>query len=395
MKFQHDEKLEVGKIKILSLISLLMGFSQGLFVYVMSSYFKESSGTENVGVFYFISFFVVLIVLLNLHKIVKKIGKSDFFYLSMLFKIFSIIFLLFVSPGRIGIAAVIVYNVFLDLEWVGLDMLLESYSSDKKSGQIRGAYLVSMNVGFLLSPLVSAFLLGRYGYYGIFVWSLFLNVVVLLFGILKIGKANHRFVGKLGVWDVIKKTAKRKDISRILYISFVLDFFFALMVIYSPMYLLSLGFSWEELGIIFTVMLASFVLIQYPAGLLADKKFGEKEMLIGAILIMSLSTLSIYFITPGSVVLWSFIFFITRIGAAIIQILRDSYFYKRIDAHDVDMINIFRTSYPLGYIFAAIASAIVLLVFPLKAIFILTAGVVLSALYPACRLEDNQAEVKI
>jgi hypothetical protein len=109
---------------------------------------------------------------------------------------------------------------------------------------------------------------------------------------------------------------------------------------------------------------------------------------------MGLATLAVYFITSKEVLVWALILLLTRIGAAIIQILRDSYFYKRIDANDVDLIDFFRTSYSFAYIFAAILSTFVLLIFPLKAIFILIAAVVFSALIPAFQLEDNQASAK-
>ena len=389
MKLKHDERLQLGKVKILSFLSLVLGLSQGLFLYVMSTYFKDAARTDNIGIFYLLSFAVVLFALLNLHKIIKKIGKSDFFYASIFFKVITIIVLLFTSPGPLGIMAVIIYNIFIDFQWVGMDMLLEAYSSDRASGRIRGVFLVAQNIGLLLSPLISAAVLDEYGYYGIFFLLLVSNVFVLLFGAFTIGKTNHVFHGRLGAWDVVKKAMRRSDIRRIFYISFVLDFFFALMIIYTPLYLLDYGFTWKDLGVIFTVMLLPFVFVQYPAGLLADKKLGEKEMLILSIVLMGFSTLAIYFITSKSLWVWAAVLFVTRIGAALIQILRDSYFYKRIDGHDVDLNNFFRTSYPLGYIFGAFLSAGLLLFFPLKVMFILIAVVVLSALLPAFFLEDN------
>ncbi|MFA7319715.1 MAG: MFS transporter [Parcubacteria group bacterium] len=394
MNLKHNEKLEIGKVELLCFLSLLLGLSQGVFVYVMSTYFKQAAGTENIGVFYLVSYAVILIAILNLHKVIKIFGKAGLFHISLFLQILAIIALLLVSPGSIGIMAVVVYIIFLNLQWLFLDILLEAYSTDKMSGRIRGIHLTVMNVGFLLSPLISASILEKYGYYGIFFLMLILNTAVLFFGVINIGQVNHNAERKISVRDLIKKVWKRKDVFRIFYISFILDFFFALMIIYMPLYLIDLGFNWEEIGIIFTVMLIPFVLVQYPAGILADKKLGEKEMLIGSILIMGFSTLAVYFIASEEVFVWAVILLLTRIGAAFIQILRDSYFYKRIDANDVDLINFFRTSYSFAYIFAAILSAIVLFFFSLKTIFILIAIVVFSSLYPAFHLEDNEASAK-
>ncbi len=394
MKFKHDEKLEIRKVNILSGIALLSGVAESFFLYIMSSYIKESFGGANIGIFYLVSYAVVLVALLNLHKIIKKIGKSDFLYLALISKILAIGVLTFVSPGALGLAAVMVYIVCLNMELVGLDMILESYSSDKMSGRIRGKFLTAISFGILLGPIFSTTILVEYGYCGIFLIIFILNSAILLAEVTMIKKVNHCFKGKIGVGHVLRKVFKRPDILRIFYIAFILDFFYALMLIYVPIYLINLGISWKEIGLIFTIMLLPFVFIQYPVGILADKKLGEKEMLIGAIFLMGCSTAAMYFIVSKEIFAWALLLFLSRVGAAMIEILRDSYFYKRIDARDVDLINVFRTSSSVAYILGALASAILLFLFPLKAIFILVAVVVFSALIPAFKLEDNQAGPK-
>ncbi|MCK4553712.1 MFS transporter, partial [Candidatus Parcubacteria bacterium] len=142
-------------------------------------------------------------------------------------------------------------------------------------------------------------------------------------------------------------------------------------------------------------MLIPFVLLEYPAGFLADRKLGEKEMLIVALFIIGLSTFWLYFIDSVNPYLWGVSLFVTRIGASLLEIMRDSYFYKRIDGHDVDIINFFRTSSPTGYILGAILSGILLLFFPLKSVFILVALLAFSGLYPAFKLVDNKSEDEI
>ncbi len=389
---RHDEKLNKDKIRILGLISFLAGFAQASIVYVLSTYFKLSSGLENIGAFYLLAYAIILIIFLNLHKIVREIGKSDLFYGALSFKIIVLLGLLFVSPGVAGIILAIGYIISGSLEWVSLDMILESYSSDRMSGRIRGKYLTIMNAGILLGPFIATFILGKYGYYGIFLVLVVVNVIISAIGIKELNKVNHKFHGRLTTIAVLKKVYKRKNICRIFHISFVLDFFYALLIIYTPIYLINLGFNWHQIGIIFTWMLLPFIVLQYPVGVLADKKIGEKEMLAGAIILIGFSTLAIYFITSRAVVIWSIVLFSTRIGAALVEILRDSYFYKRIDGHDVDLINIFRISRPLAYILATGISVPWLMFFPLKSIFILVAGVVFSALGSLFYLADNKSE---
>ena len=393
--FRHRENFDGKKIKLAGFISFLMGFSQAILLYVMSTYFKLASGTENVGIFYAISYGIFLIILLNLHKFVRRLGKANVFYFSLLAKIVVISLLIFNDPGAIGILLLTAYIILGHIEWVALDIIIESFSADKLSGRIRGLHLTIVNAGFLVAPFVSVYILDSVGFYGIFIFSLMMNALVFVFSLVGFRLANHKFERKLKIMDVIKKALKRKNIRRIYYISFVLEFFYALMVIYTPIYLRDLGYSWEDVGKIFTVMLVPFVLVQYPMGYLADKKFGEKEFLIISIILMALATAGAYFVGGASVIVWSSMLFLTRIGAALIEILRDSYFYKRIDGRDVDLIDFFRTTVPVAYIAAAILSSAALFFLPVKFIFILAGAVVISAIYPAIRLVDNKCEKEI
>lgn len=388
----HSENLDKGKIRITKLVSFLMGFSQAMLIYVMAYYFKLASGTENVGPFYFISFGIILIVLLNLHKFIRILGKSNVFYFSTLATIVISSLLVFLEPSYLGIALLMSYVIFINIAWTALDVILESFSTDKMSGRIRGVHLTIVNFGYLLGPFLSTRVLEKFDFKGIFLFLLVFNALVLIASLLGLRNVNHRFDVKLKALDLIKKVLRKKELMKIYYISFCLDFFYALVVIYTSIYLLDRGISWEKIGIIFTIMLIPFVIFQYPIGFLADKKMGEKELLIFALMVMGISTGIIYFIESSSVMIWAIALFCTRIGASMVEILRDSYFYKKIDGRDVDAINFFRTAMPAGYIAATAVSFISLTVFPTRIIFLIAAAVVFSGLYPAFRLVDNKSE---
>ncbi len=391
----HDEKLNAKKIKLIGAISFLVGFAQVFFLYIMSSYFKLISGIQNVGIFYFVAYSLILLILLNLHKLVKKVGKSHLFHLSLFFKILTILFLLFLPPSWVNIILVGLYIILGNIEWVSLDMILESYSTDAMSGRIRGGFLSLMNLGVLIGPFLSTWVLERKNYHGIFILLLIFNVIILFVGIFGLKKVNHRFREKAQMKDIIKKVIRRTNIRKIFYISFVLEFFYALMIIYTPIYLRNLGLSWESIGVIFTMMLLPFVFLQYPVGVLADRKLGEKEILIGSIGLMGITTIVIFFIGSTSLILWSIILFLTRVGASLVEILRDSYFYKRIDGHNIDLIDVFRAMRPVAYILATASSALVLAILPMKFIFILVGLIIFSALYPAIGLVDNLSEKEL
>ena len=302
--------------------------------------------------------------------------------------------------GKIGIWFLMGYMILTVLSWIDIDILLEACSRDHKTGRIRGKYLTIMNAGYLVAPFFAGIILNKYGFQPVFLVAALLIIVVWLICFFKLRNIDGSQVEGVNFVELLRKLSGRKNVLRIYYVSFILELFYALMIIYTPLYLLELGFSWTEIGKIFTVMLLPFVLFQYPAGYLADKKFEERDMIIFSLVLMAISTLAIFFFSSKSVILWALILFCTRIGASLIEILRDSYFYKRIDCRDVDIINFFRSVRPMAYIIGLlIATPIVYFlhirfVFPLISIGVLT-GILAAKNMASSRIPPQSGKIPL
>lgn len=392
---RHKERLNLEKIQLLGFISFLMGFSGALLSYILSSYFKLALGTDNVGGFFLLSYFIVLIALLNLHKLVGWLGKTVVFYITFLFRIVATIFLVFLNPSPLALFFLVIYVITEGLGWVNLDVILESFSIDKMSGRIRGLHLTIMNTGFILGPFLSTRILDLFGYKGIFFATFTIQFLIFSIALMGFRGINHTFHRKETAVELLKRVWHRKNVLRAYYISAILEVFYAVMIIYSPLYFLSLGFSWTDIGIAFSIMLIPFVIVQYPMGLIADTETGEKEFLILSIFIMGISTLVFFYNASANIFVWAGILFLTRVGAALIEVLRDSYFYKRIDGDDIDLIDFFRTSKPIAYMAATAVSSVILFFFSMKYVFLFLAIIIFSAFYPAIRLVDNKSEKEL
>ena len=161
------------------------------------------------------------------------------------------------------------------------------------------------------------------------------------------------------------------------------------MVIYTPIYLYEyLKFDWEQIGLIFTIMLIPFVLVDFPLGKLSDK-IGEKKMLMIGFLITILFTFIIPFVAVSKVWIWAMILFGTRVGAATIEIMSEIYFFKEIGEKNADEISFFRNTYPLSYILAPLIAIPVLLFVPsFKYIFFVLSAIMLSGFFITLRLKD-------
>ncbi len=160
------------------------------------------------------------------------------------------------------------------------------------------------------------------------------------------------------------------------------------MVIYTPIYLyLHLGFSFEQIGVMFTVMLLPFVFIPFRLGEYADK-LGERKILMFGFLVASLSTLAIFFIREHTVFIWAFVLFMTRIGAAMIEIMSDTYFFKHISSTNDEFIGVYRSAAPVAYIAGPLVAFILFLFLPaFNYIYLILGALMLCGVYISSRIE--------
>jgi len=393
----HQESYNSHKVKLITFISFLYGFELAMEAYILAFYYQSAIHSEKVTIFFFGSYVVFLFALLSLHKLVKKIGKSFSltFFATMKIVILVCLSALWSTPSVPGAIALALFVVFSNLSWVMLDVMLESFSADSLSGRIRGLFLTIANTGFILGPFLSFKVLENNGYGGIFLILLAIEFIIFVFIVASLQNINHAHSRKGSIMELMKLVWSRRDVLKVYYIAFILDFFYSTMIIYSPMYLTNLGLTLNEISVIFTIMLVPFIVLQYPAGRLADKKYGEKKMLIFSFLIMTISVGAIYFISSKSVLIWSIVLFATRIGAALVEVLRDSYFYKRIDGQDVEIIDFFRTSKPIAYIVFSLFSFFLLsLKLGIGIVFLLLAAISATGIWISFKLEENSVSKK-
>ncbi|MEK7120873.1 MAG: MFS transporter, partial [Patescibacteria group bacterium] len=252
-------------------------------------------------------------------------------------------------------------QLFVRILLFNLDVLLEKNTNERQTGKIRGIFLTITNIAVVISPFISGSIIENGDYKNVYLLSSIILIPILFLLFYKFRKYNKIDYIRHPIGASISKILRRPDLVRIFSSNLLLRTFYAFMVIYSPIYLHeTMGFSWEEIGIVFTIMLLPFILFELPLGKLADTRFGEKEMLSIGFIITGLSTASIFFMQSQSLLLWVILLFITRTGASIIEIMTETYFFKKVSPDDSDIISTYRMVDPVGYIIGPIIGTLIL-----------------------------------
>ncbi|MBP5993785.1 MAG: MFS transporter [Candidatus Moranbacteria bacterium] len=392
---QHHEQYSPKKSSLVSLLSFALAFVDALILYTISSFIETTLGTQYIGAAYFIAFGIHLILLLNLQGTIRKIGKIRYLLLCLGLAAAAVGILPSISDGLKGVALAVAFLAFSNTAWVALDVILEGYSKDQLSGRIRGLHLTIVSIGFLLTPYLATRILDAHGYAAVFLIVFIGYATILLMATVLFRFDNHTEQPKIRLWSALQEVSGNTDLRSIFIVSLALEFFYTIMVIYMPIHLQHLGFAWTEIGIIFTIMLLPFVFLQYPIGLLADKRYGEKELLALCLLITTAAMVGVATYSEKHLLAWGAILFMTRVGIAGIEVLRDSYFYKQIDGDDIHIIAFFRMARPVASMAGAVIAVITLSFFQLPALFIAVIVGLFLALFQVFRLKDTESEYDI
>lgn len=360
--------------------------------YGNSTFAETFVSSKSVGMLYSIAAFITLIFLLCYSsKLIVKFGSALF--LGVLFSINILMLFTLANQANpwVAVCAFIVYLVTNTLIMYGHDITIEHTTINKDTGSTRGRYLTIINLAWMFSPLLAGMIIERGGFSLLYTFSALLVLLSFTIFTFKAHGLETAKAKKINFGAVLKKIVRNNNLLVISSISFLLQFFYAWMVIYTPIYLhTTIGFSWGDIGIIFLIMLSAFVILQYPLGKLADTRFGEKELLIAGLISMGIATLMIPSITGKNILVWGIALFATRMGAATVEVMADSYFFKMVTASDTGIISLYRSMLPLAYIVAPMIGAVIIASFGFIPLFYILGIVILLAIIPVLTIYDTK-----
>ena len=377
---------------LIYVFAFFWALSGALVSYIQSSFLGQFSPTEYVGLYIAAATLISLLAIWYLPRFIRTYSNYQISFVLIIILAASYFLLSQTNNAWLVLIFFVINFLAVALLGINIDIFLEDISVDIRTGRIRTRFMTIVNVAWVLAPLGMGNITGLDAYANVYFWSgiVLLPAILLLFWQRRLLQDKVEY--KSRQFGRLKEIFFRnRNLRNIFLTHFVLRFFYCWMVLYTPLYLHEqIGFSWQQIGIIFTIMLLPFVIFEIPAGILADRYLGEKEILIAGFLIMAGATAAIFFLTSASVAVWAAVLFTTRVGASLVEAMQESYFFKIIDKQDIDIISIFRNLSSLSWLAGSLAAVALLIFLPLEYIFLILAAVLLYAVYPSAKLEDTK-----
>lgn len=367
-------------------VLFVSNFSFALFAalpaYILLPYLSSLMPTAYAGFVISGGALVALSLFLFLPRLVARYGIQR---LALLFAIIEMaaLLLLALSPGIIAVCMLIALSVSVQpLLSYELDLLLEATVTDKGStGRVRTLFITAWNLASLTAPLLmGALLAGGDEYSRVFLaGAAALVPFIVLFATQHLPQGDP--LNPSHMRDTLVCIMHDRDLAAVTFGHFILYCFYIWAPLYVPIYLHdTLGIPWSSLGWMFSVMLIPYVLVEYPAGWLADKFIGDKELMLLGFLVAGGALVAISTVSSSTPLLLILVILVSsRIGAALIESMTEGHFFRRVSEKDVNSISVFRGIWPLANFSAPIAGSLILLSGNLQLLFVLTGGFIIVA----------------
>jgi len=382
----------ISNIRRMYSLSFIFALHISISAYVSSVFLSGVMKESYIGVLYTIASLLTLILLTKSSSILKNLGNRKLTLVFLIVNMFSLVGLITSDNSFVIGASFILFTTTNTLVFFCIDIFIEHFGNPETIGKTRGLYLTIINIAWMLSPMISVFLITKEGgYRSIFILAFFMVMVTTIGLIFSVRRFDDKTYKKTPFLETYRYLKTNPHMLAIVLINFILQFFFSWMVVYTPIYLYNhLNFNWNQIGIMFTVMLSPFVILGLPIGNLIDKyHFNKRKLLYIGFSIAIISTFAISMITTRSIAVWAFVLFMTRVGASIIETTAETYFFTHITEEDAYLLGIFRDMSPVAYIIAPILASLIFIMLPVKFLFIILSIILMVGLYYIPKLKHN------
>ncbi len=375
--------------------TLLLIFHTFVVAYINSSYLEQYIATESIGLIYIFGSALTVLFFLFISHVLRLVGN---FGLTLGFLILDLLAVLGMAGAEsitVAVPLFILHLIIVPLIVFNLDVFMEEHLGNNEgvTGTKRGLLLTLSSAVGAVSPFISSELVAIGG--GSFAYAYLASAAALIPVIFILLYYFRDFIdppyNEIKIFAALQSFWSKPNIKGVFIAHFMLQVFFMCMVVFTPLYLTQvIGLTWAEFGIVIFFAQLAYVIFEYPIGYIADTYIGEKEMMALGFFILAVSTAWIAFITVSSVVVWSIVMFTTRVGASLVEVTTESYFFKQTKSSDAQIISFFRITRPLAYVLGAMVTSAALWLLPFNLLFVVIAIMMIPALFATMHLKDTK-----
>ena len=363
-------------------------------LYINSSFLERHLSQSEVGFVFAVSSLLAVFTLASAPLFLRKIGNYNMALLVTGMNLSAVLGLSFVTELGWILVLFAIHTMLLSLTLLSFDIFIESNTTDENTtGSVRGIFLSMGLIAALFSPFIASRIAGEGAQYELvyFIAGLYLVPIVLILS-LRFKNFLDPVYQALSPRKMMRAVWHNENIWRISMAQFLMRFFLSWYVVYMPLHLhLNVGFTWPEIGLILFLMLIPYVVLEYPAGKIADRWLGEKEILTLGFVIMGVSTLAFFWLESTSLWVWAGFLMATRAGAALVEVMTETHFFRMVNGADVSILSIFRMVRPIAYTLGpGIAGVFLFFTNDIRYLWLILAGIMLIGVYQALRLKDSK-----
>jgi len=372
--------------------NLLFSIAGAVTLYTNSSFIEEAFGERAVTFVYAISAVLTILFLTKAGSLLRRMGNRGFFGVCSLIYASSLLAIILTTNPLISVIGFTLYLASGNVLLYSFNIFFKGVTVPLGRGQARGIFLLLTNSGILLGPTLGSLALSIGGFTGTYILGIGVFATSALLVLLGTSTYVDTEYEEIPKGFMLHHAFEDKTVTAAIFSHFILQFFYAWMVVYTPIYLSQyLGFSWETIGIMFTIMLIPFSLLDYPLGRIADVLGSEKELASIGFLIMICAVLGIAFLPSLTVIGMTILLFLSRIGAATVEAMTEIHFYKVVKESDTGLLALFSDLRPASYIIAPIIALVLFQFFPFNYIFIALALILCFGFVSALHLDERTA----
>lgn len=381
---------------VLCVAVLLVSFHFAFVYFVNSTFLATFVGEDGVGFLYTIGALLNIGLFLLMPKMLRSKGNFKTLMTLIAIEAICLIGMAFSTWPLLSMILFIIHFAIPPLLIYCLDIFLEHETLRDMVGSVRGIYLTLINIPYVITPFIVGLILINPDYWKVYLIStaFLLPFVILVASYFK--KFKDPIYPSIESKEVVSSFFNNKSLIDIVVDNFLLQLFYGWMVIYMPLYLRDhIGFEWSEIGLMFSIMLLPFILFQIPVGKIEDKNHDEKDVLIIGFTIIAGALMLIPFIDEPNFVLWTAVLFVSRIGASIVEISCESYFFKHITPDNAPYISFFRMTRSFPYFVLPIIAAVSFYLFDFQYSFLVLAAIMLLGVRYAFDLQADNSRKKL